>query len=345
MEKVVVKNKFWEGKKVLLTGHSGFKGSWLTLFLNSLGAEVYGISLEPKEKNKNLFFDANIKNYCNSIFCDITNFYLLNKYIEKINPDIVFHLAAQALVRDGYRDPLKTFNTNILGTANILQSLSNKDSVRVAVMITTDKVYKNNESIRPYKEDDILGGTDPYSASKAASEIIISSYKDILLQNKNINIGSARAGNVIGGGDWSKERLIPDIIRAWNEGKKVVIRNPHATRPWQHVLDPLNGYINLAEKLWNGKAISGAYNFGPNSDGNDSVENVLKMASSFYAGGSYIIENDKDNFYEAGILALDSSKSEKILNIKCNFSIKDALEKTFTWYKKYNAGEMPMIYV
>ena len=177
MEKVVVNNNFWKGKKVLLTGHSGFKGSWFTLFLNSLGAEVHGISLEPEEKNKNLYFNANIKNYCNSIFCDITNFHLLNKYIEEIDPEIVFHLAAQAFVRDSYRDPLKTFNTNIIGTANILQSLNNKNSVKVAVMITTDKVYKNNEWIRPYKEDDILGGIDPYSASKAASEIIISSYR------------------------------------------------------------------------------------------------------------------------------------------------------------------------
>jgi len=339
MEKLVIKDNFWKGKKVLLTGHTGFKGSWFTIFLKSLGANVIGISLEPEEKKNNLFFEANIKNYCNSIFCDIRDFNLLNNHIKKINPEIVFHFAAQALVRDSYRDPLKTFNTNTLGTANILQSLSNIDSVRVAVFITTDKVYKNNDKTKSFKENDLLGGIDPYSASKSASEIIISCYKDSLLKNKNINIASARAGNVIGGGDWSKDRLIPDIIRSWSQNNKVIIRNPKATRPWQHVLDPLNGYLNLAEKLWKNEASSGAYNFGPSVDGNLTVENILYIASSFYEKGSFLVEKDKDNFYEAKTLVLDSSKSKKILKVKCKLSIEDAIKKTFNWYKKYNLGE------
>tara|TARA_Y100000385_G_C13089058_1_gene637826 strand:- start:908 stop:1978 length:1071 start_codon:yes stop_codon:yes gene_type:complete len=338
MEKMVENNNFWKDKKVLLTGHSGFKGSWLTIWLNNLGAEVYGISLEPEKTEKNLFDDAKIKSLCNNIFCDITEPKSIAAEIQNIKPDIVFHLAAQALVRDGYRDPYKTFNTNIMGTVNILQSLKNLSSVKVAVMVTTDKVYRNNEWIWPYREDDYLGGVDPYSSSKAASEMVIASYRDSVLKDQDISIASARAGNVIGGGDWSKERLIPDIIRAWNNGKKVKIRNPQATRPWQHVLDPLNGYLILAEKLWNDKNISGAYNFGPGSDGTNNVESIIKMASFFYGDGSISIDTDKDGYYEAGLLALDPSKSENILQVKCNFTTEEAVQMTISWYKNNNLG-------
>ncbi|MDC0528835.1 CDP-glucose 4,6-dehydratase [Gammaproteobacteria bacterium] len=338
MEKMVENNNFWKDKKVLLTGHSGFKGSWLTIWLNNLGAEVYGISLEPEKTEKNLFDDAKIKNLCNNIFCDITDPASIAAEIQNIKPDIVFHLAAQALVRDGYRDPYKTFNTNIMGTVNILQSLINLSSVKVAVMVTTDKVYRNNEWIWPYREDDYLGGVDPYSSSKAASEIVIASYRDSVLKDQDISIASARAGNVIGGGDWSKERLIPDIIRAWNNGKKVKIRNPQATRPWQHVLDPLNGYLILAEKLWNNKNISGAYNFGPGSDGTNNVGSIIKMASFFYGDGSILIDTDKDGYHEAGLLALDPSKSENILQVKCNFTTEEAVQMTISWYKNNNLG-------
>ncbi|RPF74968.1 MAG: CDP-glucose 4,6-dehydratase [Rickettsiales bacterium TMED289] len=332
-------SNFWKDKKVLITGHSGFKGSWLTLWLNSLGAEVYGISLEPDKKEKNLFHEGDVGKSCKSIFSDITNFDSLKQEIKKINPDIVFHLAAQALVRESYRDPLATFRTNIIGTANLLQSLVGITSTKVSIMITTDKVYKNNEWFWPYREDDTLGGIDPYSSSKAASEILISSYRNSILKNQDINIASARAGNVIGGGDWSKDRLIPDAMRAWETGEDVIIRNPNATRPWQHVLDPLNGYITLAEKLWDDKNLSGAYNFGPDSTGTKTVIDILELAQSFYNKGSISIEPSKENFHEAGMLALDPSKGEKLLGVKCNLEIKEALRRTIDWYKCHQSGD------
>ena len=269
-------NDFWRGKRVLLTGHTGFKGSWLALWLKRLGAKVTGIAIEPNT-SPSLFELGDIQEGMISHYCDIRNLTKLQILIESVQPEIVFHLAAQPLVRASYKDPLDTFSTNIIGTANILDSLRKVESCKVAVMVTTDKVYRNKEWLYPYRESDALGGYDPYSASKAASEIVISSYRDSFLAQQGLAVGSARAGNVIGGGDWSQDRLIPDAVRAWQAGVALEIRNPKATRPWQHVLEPLAGYLTLAYKLWNQPELVGAYNFGPQPHEVASVRTVIEL--------------------------------------------------------------------
>ncbi len=233
---------FWHGKRVLVTGHTGFKGGWLVLWLRQLGATVCGTALPPAT-NPNLFELARVAEGIDSHFCDIRDSEHLAALVRACRPDIVLHLAAQPLVRASYRDPLGTFSSNIMGTAHVLDALRGLDSVRVALMVTTDKVYRNLEQPYPYREDDALGGHDPYSASKAASEIVIASYRDAFLREQGVAVASARAGNVIGGGDWSEDRLIPDAVRAWQADEILEIRRPQAIRPWQHVLEPLHGYL------------------------------------------------------------------------------------------------------
>ncbi len=253
---------FWRGRRVLLTGHSGFKGSWLTLWLHRLGAVVTGVSLPP-ETAPNIFTDADIGALCDSHFCDIRAAAPLAELVRAARPEVVLHLAAQPLVRASYREPRETFATNVMGTVNVLDALRGLDGVRVAVMVTTDKVYRSQEAPRPYREDDALGGHDPYSASKAASEMAIASYRDAFLSAQGVAVASARAGNVIGGGDWSEDRIIPDAVRAWQAGQTLEVRRPQAIRPWQHVLEPLAGYLTLAQALWQRPALADSYNFGP----------------------------------------------------------------------------------
>ena len=244
--------EFWRGKRVLLTGHTGFKGSWLALWLQRLGADVTGLALPPTTM-PNLFELAHIKDGISNHFCDIRNSTALAKIIHNAHPEIVFHLAAQPLVRASYRDPLATYATNVMGTAHLLDALRSLNSTKVAVMVTTDKVYRNNEWDYPYRETDALGGHDPYSASKAASEIVIASYHEAYLAEQGVAVASARAGNVIGGGDWSEDRLIPDLVRSVTQKETLEIRSPNATRPWQHVLESLSGYLCLGRKLIEGK--------------------------------------------------------------------------------------------
>ena len=281
---------FWHGKRVLVTGHTGFKGSWLVLWLNRLGADVTGISLPPNT-SPNLYYSANLDNICYGNFIDILDFNRLDLFIKKIQPQIVFHLAAQPLVRESYVNPLATFNTNIMGTAHLLESLRHVDDLLAAVMITTDKVYRNNERMHAYSEDDVLGGYDPYSASKAASEILISSYRDSFYAETGVGIATARAGNVIGGGDWSADRLIPDAVRAWQYGQPLIIRSPNAIRPWQHVLDPISGYLSLAVALVGCKFSSNidmysSFNFGPPKDiPTTTVREAISLAQKAYGGG------------------------------------------------------------
>jgi CDP-glucose 4,6-dehydratase len=236
---------FWRGKRVLVTGHTGFKGGWLTLWLSRMGADITGLSLPPSTK-PSLFDLAKIGAHCHSHELDIRDYAAVEAVVREAKPEIIFHLAAQPLVRASYRDPLETFSTNVMGTANVLNALRLEGSARVIVAITTDKVYQNKEWPFPYREDDVLGGHDPYSASKAASELVIASYSASYLAEKGMAVASARAGNVIGGGDWSEDRLIPDAVRAWQSGATLDIRRPNATRPWQHVLEPLSGYLVLA---------------------------------------------------------------------------------------------------
>ena len=297
---------FWHGKRVLLTGHTGFKGAWLALWLSRLGALVTGISLPP-ETTPNLFSLAKIQTITETHYCDIRDAALLSDLIEKAEPEIVFHLAAQALVHPSYRDPLTTFSTNVQGTANVLDALRELNTVRVVVAITTDKVYKNLEHPYPYRETDALGGHDPYSASKAAAEIVIASYKDSYLSAKGIGVASARAGNVIGGGDWSADRLIPDAIRAWDANQPLQIRRPQSVRPWQHVLDPLNGYLTIGVNLMEGKKISAAYNFGPGEESKLTVQEMASYACSQWPESLGIeIKVDSTAVPESGLLWLSS---------------------------------------
>ncbi|MBA3047740.1 CDP-glucose 4,6-dehydratase [Patescibacteria group bacterium] len=333
--------KKFKNKKILITGHTGFKGAWLSQILLNWGACITGISLKPTT-SPNLFNPLKIKNKINNYFTDIRDFKKIKEIVKKEKPEIVFHLAAQPIVRESYDRPLYTFETNIIGTANILEAIKETNTVRSAVIITTDKVYKNNESGRPFKEGDKLGGDDPYSASKAAAEIVIDSYIKSFFNPTDYNkkhktlIASARAGNVIGGGDWSDDRLVPDLIKGIFHNKQIIIRNPDAVRPWQHVLEPLYGYLLLATKLQTGKKdFSGAWNFGPNNQSFLTVEEFTKLALRILNKGVYVIKKDLDSKHESKLLKLNSNKAKKQLNWQQELNINKTLQLTFEWYKNF----------
>jgi CDP-glucose 4,6-dehydratase len=328
---------FWQGKQVLLTGHTGFKGAWMALWLSKMGAKVTGISLIPNT-TPNLFTLASVSKITNSYFTDIRDADAVSKIIKEAQPEIVLHLAAQALVRPSYKDPLSTFSTNVMGTANILNAARGINSVKSIVIVTTDKVYKNLETDRAYSEDDQLGGFDPYSASKAASELIITSFRDSYLFEQSIAVASARAGNVIGGGDWSEDRLIPDAIRAWDANLPLEIRRPGAVRPWQHVLEPLNGYLVLAEKLYKDLSLSGAYNFGPNTDEAVTVKTIIGLANQVYGYGSILLSDESEGPHEAGLLSLEISKARELLDIASRWNLMQSVKRTMEWYQQQRSG-------
>lgn len=327
---------FFQGKNVLVTGHTGFKGSWLALWLQRLGAHVTGVALPPTTEPS---LHA-LTHHPSSIsrFCDIRDASALSAIVAEAKPEIVFHLAAQALVRASYRNPLDTFSSNVMGTAHLLDALRGLDSVRVAVMVTTDKVYQNREWTYPYRENDPLGGHDPYSASKAASEMIIASYRDSFLAEQGVAIASARAGNVIGGGDWSEDRLIPDAVRAWQAGRTLEIRRPQAIRPWQHVLEPLAGYLALAEKLWSHPELAGAYNFGPHTHEAATVREVVELARAAYGGGEVRYGDEPTGLHEAGWLALETSKTRALLGLAPVWPLAEAVKRSMRWYKAQHEG-------
>ena len=328
---------FWKSKRVLITGHTGFKGGWLAIWLQRLGASVIGIALPPNT-TPSLFELVRGSRSIQSHICDIRDGAALTALINSAQPEVIFHLAAQPLVRASYLEPLSTFATNIMGTVNVLDSLRGMADARVAVMVTTDKVYRNHELHLPYREDDTLGGHDPYSASKAASEIVIASYRDAFLKEQGLAIASARAGNVIGGGDWSDDRLIPDAVRAWSIGRPLVIRNPQATRPWQHVLEPLAGYITLAQKLWDQPTLAGAYNFGPHTHEAVTVETVVNLASASFGTGTIDLDNLSDNPHEAGWLSLEVAKARMVLGVNPKWSLAKSVHRTMDWYKSHYKG-------
>ncbi len=328
---------FWHGKRVLLTGHTGFKGGWLALWLQRLGAQVTGIAL-PAQTQPNLCAVANVAQGMNSHFCDIRDAQALAALVQRAAPEVVFHLAAQPLVRASYRDPVHTFATNVMGTAHLLDALRGLSSVRTAVMVTTDKVYLNRAHPYPFREDDTLGGHDPYSASKAASELVIASYRDAFLAKQGVGVASARAGNVIGGGDWSEDRLIPDAVRAWQAGMPLSIRNPQAVRPWQHVLEPLAGYLRLAQLLWTQPELAGAYNFGPATDKAASVEEVMKMASGPDIHCEVSYQNNSNEPHEAAWLALETAKSRTLLGVQPRWTLPETVARTMAWYQAKHAG-------
>jgi len=329
--------KFWRGKRILLTGHSGFKGSWLTLWLHRLGAKVTGVSLPPMT-TPNLFVDAKIDEVCESHFCDIRDNIALEELVSAARPEIVFHLAAQPLVRASYREPRMTFETNVMGTAHVLEAVRDLSSVRAVVMITTDKVYRDMQSPEPYREDDALGGYDPYSASKAASEMVIESYRKSFLSAQGVAVASARAGNVIGGGDWSEDRLIPDAVRAWQSGATLEVRRPQAVRPWQHVLEPLSGYLTLAQQLWERPALAGAYNFGPSANDAVAVRDVVELACAAYGEGEVQYGQGSEGPHEAAWLALDAGRAETVLGVSPRLTLVQAIQRTMAWYRALADG-------
>ena len=328
---------FWRGKRVLLTGHTGFKGGWLALWLHRMGAEITGLSLAPNT-TPSLFELAGIEEVSNSIMCDVRDASAVAEVVQKAQPELVFHLAAQALVRASYRDPLETYSTNVMGTAHVLNALRGLDGVKVAVMVTTDKVYRNLEHAYPYREDDPLGGHDPYSASKAASEIVIASYRDAFLGGQGTAVASARAGNVIGGGDWSEDRLIPDAVRAWQSEQPLVIRSPQSIRPWQHVLEPLAGYLRLAQGLYADPSLAASYNFGPNTHEAATVHDVVDLACAAYGTGMVRYEQATDAPHEAGWLALETAKARVALGVQARWTLRDSVERTMAWYLAQHQG-------
>lgn len=324
--------KFWKNKKVLITGHTGFKGSWLSFWLNLFGSKVYGLALAPEKKS--LFNSIKIKKILKqNIYCDINNINLLKKKIRLINPDIVFHLASQPLVIESYKKPLETIRTNVLGTCNLLNILRKCKRTKAVIVITSDKCYKTDKS-KKFRETDSLGGHDIYSASKACAEIVTSSYRSSFFCNDTLQIATARSGNVIGGGDYSKNRLIPDIIKAYEKKKICMIRNPNHIRPWQHVFDPLYGYILLAENLftYKKKIFSSAWNFGPNKN-NYKVIDVIKHVNKFLKIRTKI---SKKKYYETFHLKLNSNKAYKYLKWKTNLNFQDAIKVTLEWYLNSN---------
>jgi CDP-glucose 4,6-dehydratase len=344
LESLGINKHFWKGKKVLVTGHTGFKGSWLSLWLQSLGAEVVGVSLDPPTK-KSLYEQANVAKGMISLREDIRNGEEIKKIFHKYQPEIVFHLAAQSLVRYSYQNPVETYETNVMGTLHVLEGIRSVKSVRSAVMVTTDKCYENKEWEWGYRENEPMGGHDPYSSSKGSSELLISSYREsyypINEYNKHkTSIASVRAGNVIGGGDWADDRIIPDIIRAFQQGKKVEIRNPNSIRPWQHVLEPLSGYIKLAGLLIDdaGK-YTGAWNFGPNDKDARPVQWIVEKVSEQWGCNEECWVFDKgEHPHEAHYLKLDCSKAKERIGWSPKWNLSEALLKIVEWHKLEHSG-------
>ena len=336
---MVIDNNFWSDRSVFISGHTGFKGGWLSFWLSQMGAKVHGYSLESPT-NPNFFTVCNLEKYLeSSTIGNILDFHDLHSSLDQKSPEVVFHLAAQPLVRESYFSPIATFETNVIGTANIMEACRSVHSIKAILNITTDKCYENKEWARPYRENDRLGGRDPYSASKACAEIAAASYRDSFLADANIHLASVRAGNVIGGGDWAADRLIPDFLRALDIGEILTIRSPNAVRPWQHVLEPLSGYLMLAEKLFiEGNAFAEAWNFGPNDDDAKSVGWIVNQLCDRTPRAKWQTENAKHP-HEAGLLKLDSSKAKTRLGWNPRWNLEIALNKTIEWHSAWRKGD------
>ena len=334
----------YKNKKVLITGHTGFKGSWLSVWLNNLGADVYGLALDPNCTPSN-YEECNLKTLLKEdLRVDVTCREDVASVIGKIQPDFIFHLAAQALVKDSYKDPVKTMMVNSIGSANILNAIREIKKFVTVIMITSDKCYDNVEWLWGYKETDRLGGKDPYSASKAMTEIAISSFvHSYFPENGNVRIGIGRAGNVIGGGDWSVDRIIPDCVKAWSEGRTVDIRSPKATRPWQHVLEPLSGYLHLGSVLSKSKLHHGeAFNFGPPSNSNFSVEQLIDKMAIFWDKVTWNdISSDSSHVYEAGLLRLNCEKAQTFLDWQPVMNFDETVQMTSSWYENFYGATSP----
>ena len=331
---------FWRGKTVLVTGHTGFKGGWMSLWLQRMGAEVVGYSLAPPTE-PSLYIDARVKEGIKSNQADIRDLARLQQVISDCKPDVIFHLAAQPLVRYSYDHPVETYATNVMGTVNVLESARREPSVKVVVCITTDKCYENREWVWGYRENEPMGGFDPYSSSKGCSELVISAYRNSYFSSGDgPAVASARAGNVIGGGDWAEDRLIPDIIRAMMKDEAVIIRAPKAIRPWQHVLEPLSGYMLLAERLWHEREeFAQAWNFGPNDEDAQAVEWIVERLTGSWGDGARWELDKEVNPHEAQYLKLDISKVKSALGYEPRLNLGTTLDWVTEWYKAYHKGD------
>jgi CDP-glucose 4,6-dehydratase len=347
MEDMVIQRKvdqaFWNGKRVFLTGHTGFKGSWLSLWLNSMGSSVKGYSLEPNT-SPSLYNILGLDNNIESEIGDIRDLNKLKKSIDVFKPDIIIHMAAQPLVRHSYKEPIETYSTNIMGTINVLEAVRECNSVKAVVIVTTDKVYENKEWSWGYRENEPLGGYDPYSSSKACAELVTAAYRQSFFSSSDSpSVATARAGNVIGGGDWSEDRLIPDAIRAFDQNLPIVIRNPLSTRPWQHVLEPLSGYLMLAENLFNERRkFAQSWNFGPEDTDCRSVQWILDELIKIWGSNASWVLDVKANPHEANFLKLDCSKAKHELNWHSKWGISSVLEMIVKWHKRYQSGATMM---
>jgi CDP-glucose 4,6-dehydratase len=335
---------FWKDKRVFLTGHTGFKGGWLSVWLASMGAKVTGYALAPNT-NPSFFDVVDVASFLDqSHIADIRDLPPLKLAMEQANPEVVIHMAAQPLVRYSYEDPLETFSTNVMGTVNILEAARKIDGIKAIVVVTTDKCYENQEWLWGYRENDHLGGVDPYSSSKACAELVTSAYRQSFFSENvatsNAAVASARAGNVIGGGDWSVDRLVPDALAAFEFNKPLVLRNPLATRPWQHVLEPLSGYLVLAQALFGyGKNFASAWNFGPGDEGNQTVEKVIDALSSAWGNTAGWQQDPHAQPHEAHLLKLDCSKAHQQLGWAPKWKLEQSIEKIVQWHKAFKAGE------
>lgn len=340
LEGMGIMRSFWENKRVLITGHTGFKGSWLSLWLQKLGAQVTGYSLAPPTM-PNLFTQADVKNGMTTIFGDIGDLSLLKKTIAEFDPEIIFHMAAQSLVRKSYQEPVKTFSANVMGTVNLFEAARSAVNLRVIINITSDKCYENKEWQWGYREIDPMGGDDPYSASKGCAELVTAAYRRSFFPKENydlhkVAISSVRAGNVIGGGDWAEDRIIPDLVRSIQSNERLVIRNPHSVRPWQHVLEPLYGYLLLAEKMWNnGTEYDDSWNIGPSDNDAISVEALLNLFQEAWGQKLKIRVDDGNHPHEANYLKLDCSKARQQLGWTSRLSIEQCMQWVAAWTRAY----------
>ena len=338
VESVAVTSGFWAGKRVFLTGHTGFKGGWLALWLTELGADVHGYALQPPTR-PSLFDVVGLeRRIASSTIADVRDGAALAAAMRAARPDVVFHLAAQPLVRQSYRDPVETYATNVMGSVHLLEAVRGMECVRAVVNVTTDKCYENHERSEPYREDDAMGGHDPYSSSKGCAELVTAAYRRSFLAARGVRVATARAGNVIGGGDWAEDRLIPDFLRAIDAGRELEIRSPNATRPWQHVLEPVSGYMLLAQRLCEGgEAFDGAWNFGPSLDDAKPVQWIVRRLCEGVPGASWRV-GDSPQPHEAHMLSLDSTRAHRLLGWRPRWSLTDALQRTLEWHLAWKTG-------
>jgi len=330
---------FWKGKRVLVTGHTGFKGGWLCLWLHTLGAELCGLSLEPPT-TPNLFQVVELQRLMRSVIGDIRDPRNVSNVFSEFRPEVVFHLAAQPLVLSSYRDPVQTYETNVMGTVNLLEAVRTSTSTQVVINVTSDKCYQNRDDGQAYTEDDPMGGNDPYSSSKGCSELITAAYRQSFINKMGIGLATARAGNVIGGGDWAEDRLVPDTLKAFEAKRPVLLRHPNAVRPWQHVLDPICGYIILGEALWHDRLrFSRGWNFGPSQTSQRNVSWVVEHLSRAWGGDtSWVTHAATDTPYEANSLKLNPARTYQELGWRVKWDLEEALDKTVDWHRTWKNG-------